>query len=333
MRGVSTMPSTQFTPTRHGFHFANSFTNPVITLPGVGTINTYGLCGGMSFASLDYYHAGVPVPTHEGPDFPGGAGVPEVGSRLQQYIYDRQLTSFNPTVNPSIVKFVTQALPVGRTAYEVSVEDEWPLITQELDAGTPVPVGLIADSANPANSHQVVAIGYDEDPRQLHIYDCNHPDMAVRLVLDGAANIVNASSGETWLGFFLEQYEQADPTYVDVRLAAGITTNPSGATSLGAGVEVGFRVENMGDYDAHLAALDASMRGPGGEDMDGVFVSNGASADLTPGADSSYDATTDSFGTVAGTYELVAYYQSRQGEWFPVPAGVGAETTTTLEAS
>lgn len=327
------MPATPFTAVRHGFHFANSFTNTVLTLPGGVPINTYGLCGGMSFTSLDYFNAVVPVPTHTGADFPGGS-VPPAGSRLQQLIYQRQLSTFNPLTNPSIVKFGTQALPIGRSAYDISVSDEWKAITAELAAGTPVPVGLIGSAVNPAQSHQVVGIDYDDSTQTLVIYDCNYPDTVVTLTPDPATSTITSSTGDTWLGYFLEDYVQQAPTYSDVVLSTGIDTNPAGSVTLGGSVEAGFTVQNAGDYPAHLASLDASLRGPAGEDLDSVFAPDGAAVDLPAGSTQTYSGTTDSFGTDPGTYEVIAYFQTPPGEWFGVPAGFsGTRTTTTITAS
>jgi hypothetical protein len=313
--------STDFTSTRNRFHFPNSFVNPIITLPRVGTINTSGLCGGMSFASLDYYHAGLPIPTHIAADFPGGASVPPVGSRLRQYIFDRQLNSFDPTVNPSVHKFITQALPIGRTCYEVTVEDEWPLITAAVDGGQPVPLGLIAESVNPTNSHQVVASGYDPSPKRIQIYDCNHPDTFITLLLDDASQVVKESAGERWMGLFLEQYVPKDPTDLDLRLSLGINTNPGATATPQRSGRGRLTVRNDGDYAAHLQALDVSVIGPLGEDLDGLFTSHGTPATLGRGAVQSYLAGNDAFGTEAGTYELVGWYQSRQGEMVPGPTG------------
>src|SRR5215470_11151972 len=101
------MPTTSFLPTIHGFHFANNFTNTLLTVPvpgGTQTIATQGRCGGMAYASLDYFWNRMAVPTHLSPpsrtakllgldDFPGSssatAGVPPDSSPLAQYIYKR----------------------------------------------------------------------------------------------------------------------------------------------------------------------------------------------------------------------------------------------------
>ena len=320
--------ATDFTAARHGFHFPNSFTNTVATIPGFGPINTFGLCGGMSFAALDYYWSSTPVPTHSPGDFGAGATCPPQGTRLYQYIFDRQLNTFDPIENPSIVKFATQALPIGRTAYEVTVQDEWPLVTAEIDAGRPCPIGLIANTAL-TDCHQVVAIGYSTSPRRIDIYDCNHPDVAVSLDLDDIGQQVLESTGETWLGLFLEQYTQAAVQYVDVVMSAPITTNPS-PPGLAMPAEVGFEVSNVGEFTAHLASLDMLTRGPLGEDLDGMFVSDGVSSTLAPFATRNYNALTDSFGTTSGDYELVAYFKTLQAEWIPMHSESAASPGSTV---
>jgi hypothetical protein len=330
------MSATSFTPQRHGFHFPNAFTTTVVTIPGFGPISTSGLCGGMSFSALDYYLAGRPVPTHQAGDFPGGASVPPQADRLAQYILDRQLSSFNPLVNPSVVKFVTQAAPFGRSAYQVTVQDEWPLIKNQIDAGSPCAIGLIADSLNPTQSHQVVAIAYDDSAaRVLWIYDCNYPDTTVTLTFDDGAERLAESTGDSWIGLFLEGYASNAPTYTDIVLGSGIDTNPSTPSTvvLGDVLEVGFRVRNLGDYPAHIASLDALMRGPANEDLDSSVPPDGVAATIAAGGEQPYLASVSPFGTTSGTYELVPYYQSPAGEWFVVPADLpGTRSTVTVDA-
>jgi hypothetical protein len=301
----------------------------VATLPGFGPINTFGLCGGMSFAALDYYWAGATVPTHQAGDFGPGVTCPQAGSRLYQIIFDRQMDTFNPLENPSIVKFATQPAPIGRTAYEVTVQDEWPLIVAEIDAGRPCPIGLIANTSL-TDCHQVVAVGYSSSPgKRIDIYDCNHPDLAVSLVLDDATQQINESTGDTWIGLFLEEYTQRDVTYQDVVMAAPITTNPA-PPSLGSPAEVGFAVRNDGEFPAHVSSLDVLTRGPSSEDLDSMFTSDGVSSTIAPTASHSYNALTEAFGTTSGDYELVAYFQTTQGDWIPAPSNASTPSTTAL---
>ncbi len=71
---------TSFRPEHHGFRFPNNFTSPV-TLPisFAPSLPLPGLCGGMSFAALDYFFAGVPVPTHTTADYAGSVGSRQPG--------------------------------------------------------------------------------------------------------------------------------------------------------------------------------------------------------------------------------------------------------------
>jgi hypothetical protein len=75
------VPRTGFDPRAHGFHFANDFVDKVVTVPGYGEVATDGRSGGMAFAALDYWFAGLPVPSHRPDDFPDRA-LPSDGTRL-----------------------------------------------------------------------------------------------------------------------------------------------------------------------------------------------------------------------------------------------------------
>jgi hypothetical protein len=96
---VASSAYTSFEAQRHGFHFANNFTNHILTVLG-NSITTYGRCGGMAWASLDYFNSQLVVPTHISSassfaggreDFASSNGVPHDGSVLADYIYSRLL--------------------------------------------------------------------------------------------------------------------------------------------------------------------------------------------------------------------------------------------------
>jgi hypothetical protein len=93
------MPTTSFDPVEHGFAFPNDFVNVIGTLPGFGKITTYGRCGGMAYASLDYYHHGLRVPEN--------ADLPPDGTVLADYIYRRLLDSY---LVASASKFISWTL-------------------------------------------------------------------------------------------------------------------------------------------------------------------------------------------------------------------------------
>src|SRR5262249_19561561 len=91
--GVSSAPSagpvnTPFDPKDRGFNFSNQFKNIVVSDLN---ITTSGLCGGMVYSALDYYHAKMTIPQQ---DFMPAEGMP-----LQSYIYNRQTDSILANVD------------------------------------------------------------------------------------------------------------------------------------------------------------------------------------------------------------------------------------------
>jgi len=174
-----------------------------------------GLCGGMAFAALDLWFAGV--------EPPAGEGLPEQGTPRFRYIVDRQLASFELGLGPA--RFYLLGAP-WRSAASRSAEvlrRELPRIRRELAAGRPVALGLVhAVSVNPASliqDHQVVAHGIEagSQPRtmSLAIYDPNLPgDDSVRLTIgrDAAGEVALAYSGSSpVVAFFRQGYSSRAP--------------------------------------------------------------------------------------------------------------------------
>jgi hypothetical protein len=174
-----------------------------------------GLCGGMAFAALDLWFAGVPAPRQPEPPI---EGTPEF-----RYLVRRQLDSFELGLGPA--RFYLLGAP-WRSAESRAAEvlrRELPRIRRELEAGRPVALGLVhAVSANPATliqDHQVVAwaleAGPDPDTLSLRIYDPNLPgDDTVRLVVgrDPAGGLaLRYSGGPPVVAFFQQGYRPRDP--------------------------------------------------------------------------------------------------------------------------
>ena len=91
------MAKTQFDPQRNGLNFPNQLELPFpmsYQLPFAGSVDlkdvVTGLCGGMCFTALDYYHSGEmpPVATQEG----------QIDQSLLTYLWDRHLDSLKPLV-------------------------------------------------------------------------------------------------------------------------------------------------------------------------------------------------------------------------------------------
>ena len=216
------MPRTDFTPSQHGFHFANSFVNHVATLPDGRKIETGGRCGGMAYASLDYYFAKLPAPPYTSADFPD-TGVPPDGNWLADYIYRRLMDSF---CNVSAARYILWTMRKDQPTWfglrkgvtTCTKDEEIPRLRAAIDAGKPVVLGLIVatDIKKVGDNHQVVAYGYDLDPAtnelSVYIYDNNNPDTEVVLTTAPDNPHVNASNRrDPWRGFFVHHYSPAIP--------------------------------------------------------------------------------------------------------------------------
>jgi hypothetical protein len=177
-----------FVPSARGLHFCNYYPHePELSvqlplgrsLPIGDAAN--GLCGGMVFTVRDFFESGREVPADTEP--------PPGGSPLYRFIVQRLIDSFSlPFGIGRYLELMEPAFPdvglgvglPGRAS--VMIQSEWPRIKSDLDAGHPVPLGLIkvksADPCDLCQNHQVLAYGYDLDGTDLtlHLYDPNYPD-------------------------------------------------------------------------------------------------------------------------------------------------------------
>ena len=95
---------------------------------------------------------------------------------------------------------------------------EWQRLKTSVDAGQPVPIGLVRDARNVYDNHQVLAIGYDEGDgaqRTIYLYDPNCPDRESTVRIHFGEQLLDGreSCGVTapLRGFFCETYAPADP--------------------------------------------------------------------------------------------------------------------------
>ena len=170
---------TTFDVNKHGFKFTNRFKSSVGDAGSI-KITTSGLCGGMSYAAADYFFARKSSPNQ--------SHIPAIGTRLHQYIYNRQLNSFQ-----SLDKWAELTVnPFGSRDEEFFY---WGLerrlyvdLKKSIDKNKPVPLGLFNIKNDMQRHHQVLAIGYDmggyknkrdKDPKKknvrIFIYDPNYP--------------------------------------------------------------------------------------------------------------------------------------------------------------
>ncbi|MEP5939136.1 MAG: hypothetical protein ABJ239_12485 [Erythrobacter sp.] len=179
IQAQNTARMTTFDPKRHGFKFANRFRNNFVSELD---IRTGGLCGGMVYSALDYWRAGKPVPQQ--------TYLPTEGAVLQSYIYRRQVNSIVSNAD----RWTELALNPGgarnnefwRWGMEGKRGGQLDVLRRNIEAGRPVPLGLLGCKEGCFGDHQVLAIGYDpgrysgdlgrfQTDLRIFVYDPNSP--------------------------------------------------------------------------------------------------------------------------------------------------------------
>lgn len=241
-----------FLPSRSGLHFPNGFpagySYPVVSLPLIGTVVSgqamNGICGGFAFAALDLFlHSPRLAP-------PPDTGLPAQGSALYRYLTRRFVDSLGPSVFENAVKAIdwTQAssqdavIQLTPSLAHRIVDQEWPAIEHDIDAGRPSPLFLImgphcglgdipAITRALGRSHQVLAYAYDLDDAgvvTLHVYDSNDPDDDDSTIAFGTGSTSRAvtfsapqieahiADPAPIRGVFRAAYTRADPSAIGV---------------------------------------------------------------------------------------------------------------------
>lgn len=190
-----------FIPSKHGFKFENSFKSwPLLVLwktnnKEFGFGDTDAMCGGMSFAALDYYHNKKLIPQDN--------FAPDRGEKLFNYIRKRQLDCAN--------------FPFGmlKTYYWTAWCGSL-LQSSEREFKNlffPSPLILIKEkSLNPfrANhNHVVVAFASKDDI--ISIYDPNYP-LDDKITITISENKIEHSHIGEIRGFYIPKYKKGIPT-------------------------------------------------------------------------------------------------------------------------
>jgi hypothetical protein len=205
---------TAFDPAKNGFSFANTFGNDFV--PALD-IHTDGLCGGMSYAALDYFNTKVPVTTVSIP--------PANGTVLYNYLYDRQVTSIENNLDHWAELIANPGGARNAEFFNWGLRERLAVLRRYIDAGVPVVLGLKGDGQT--GDHQVIAIGYDmgqyagdlgAHQEDLRILTCdpNYPHMTMRLYPDVNAKLFRyVGSTETWRTYYVdEKYASKQPPVV-----------------------------------------------------------------------------------------------------------------------
>ena len=225
-------PPAGFLPSRDGFAFTNSWP----PAPGMSVRTPFGaigignaargLCGGMVFASLDYWQAGLRPPAER----------PAPGSPLYRFIVWRLVQSWhipagvaryyrgmNRPDGNTPVRLAGHPLVARRGVSHRTVTRHWPQIRAYLDAGQPVALGVVTvASGNPfllGHNHQVLAYGYRLAGTEVtvQVYDPNTgPDDGVHIRFETSAPAAatfthNINIGWPVRGFFRTAYSPDVP--------------------------------------------------------------------------------------------------------------------------
>lgn len=214
-----------FRASSHGLMFANAFPHT----PGIhrevagfdvdlGDAGN-GMCGGMVYATLDLFLAGMPRP---------GTGAAPNRGPLFDYIGERLVDSFElPT---GFLRYGHLMHPDTSVQERVRTMNEaFEQVRGSLDsaAARPVPLGLVTiespDITRLGKNHQVLAVGYETigDRVRIHVYDPNYPGddtIAIEYVrheqpaLGGAARLTQGRIFvKTIYTFFVPAYAHRQP--------------------------------------------------------------------------------------------------------------------------
>jgi hypothetical protein len=221
---------TRFDPKIHGFKFVNSFKNIVYR-----DIHTGGLCGGMVYASLDYFNQRKPIPTQN--------FMPAEGQPLQSYLYNRQVAALSKGIDRWAELAANPGGSRNREFFSWGIQPGaggLGKLIARLDKGQPTPLGLwecggdcnCRDEAGTKSScpgsHYVLAIGYETgrykfdlgnftEDITIFVYDPNHPGETMRLKPDanGAFYYYPGKpngSDKRWRAYFTdERYSSLNP--------------------------------------------------------------------------------------------------------------------------
>lgn len=227
------MPSTGFQPSTHGFHFSN---NDIRW--SFGPYSSTMLCGGMTYASLDYYYHRITIPPDRAP--------PHEGTPLNRYIYMRQEDAHRyalPLLSRTIPERGNRVFADGVTA-----RGQFGRIMRSIDARRPIPLLMVSShGALSTGSHWTLAIGYEASNHasfgantcaKLYLYDNAVPNRVSELVPEFmAGQFRHAGSRATYSTIFAnDRYSAVHPNAAIRPPSAGaLVPSLLGGTSPGPG--------------------------------------------------------------------------------------------------
>lgn len=176
------MIASKFDPLKHGLPYRNGSFN-------VGAVGWKVLCGGLSYAALDYFYTGIAPPQSK--------KTPASGNPMVEYLYNRQLTAHFYTWHRFLNAWSISQVPglSDLAGEQDSVAD----LCKHLHS-RPV---ILCLYGGPTHGHHVVAWACDPAKNQIHLYDSNHPGQKPTITLtDG--KWLHSVSNEKWRGWFMD---------------------------------------------------------------------------------------------------------------------------------
>jgi hypothetical protein len=232
----------------------NAIINGIV---GALTVGTYGLCGGMAFSSLDYWHKGWVVPRGNGPNDQPQDGTP-LGTALREYIWTRLLDSVKANIGTFLGWMaILHFDPSGGSNLRDKTKAQLVTLRSIINSGTPVTVGLIGTTWNPLDNHQILIYGFQDNPNgttTLFAYDNNFPGVETTITLDFSGTNLEAVESDASTargplrGLFCTTYTPSTPPLADV-LSKGLTVSPA-VTGAGKPIKVSMTASNVGFHNS-----------------------------------------------------------------------------------
>ncbi|MEZ5344591.1 MAG: hypothetical protein R2681_03450 [Pyrinomonadaceae bacterium] len=218
--------NTSFRPFTHGFYFSNHYIRW-----SWGAAHGRQLCGGMAFASLDFFYYRMTIPSDFNP--------PEEGTPLHNYILRRQLHAHTF----AIPRLISGGSRWRDRPFEACLRGDrnFGIVKSFIDNGRPIPI-LLASNRDTlsTDSHWVTAIGYESErsanfncevATKILLYDNNRPNVTSELVPDHHANCFKILTTTGTYGYYAPypDYTSIRPTAAEMAVrpnATQLVTNP-----------------------------------------------------------------------------------------------------------
>ncbi len=193
----------------------DSVTGTVQNWVSAASVHAYGLCGGMAFAALDYYTAGLAAPDEPGP-------TNNLSPGLRAFIVSRMIDSLAGRNLARVLAWmvVEHRAPFGSGKRLLLrwTRGECSRLKELIAQNGAWPIALIGESKDPCHNHQVLAYRCELEPEKclITVYDVNYPRAGRELTLDlrGPNLQVPNDRNDAWQplrGLFCEDYSPASP--------------------------------------------------------------------------------------------------------------------------